>query len=278
MIRLVVFILSFIFFLPAVRAQHLQPGLGLEDESAFYAQTKQVNQFFRRFNGEENRQGNRLYKKDSLFRNRELREMYLNLLFDKQSSNITETDKQAFIREVLDKATPLFLDFHDNHWFAEVSASFLYNKKKENMLLFLKLEQERYGYKWVLTNVYFDKFLKLFYKGSQDIIEKSFLHPLSHELDFMNLYKAFENKDYAEYYIQKDHKPDYLSLLLYEIKTGNIKFEGVGVVKFHFFQVDGWYFELSYFNRSGYNTGWLISKLLRINEAEKEELIRFYQP
>jgi len=69
-----------------------------------------------------------------------------------------------------------------------------------------------------------------------------------------------------------------LSLLIYEIKLGNLKFERSGLLKFHFFQIDGWYFEISYFNRPGYNSGWLISKLYKINQKEKEELIKFYLP
>jgi hypothetical protein len=57
-----------------------------------------------------------------------------------------------------------------------------------------------------------------------------------------------------------------------------MSFESVGQVKFHFFQIDGWYFELAFFNRPGNNSGWLISKLFKITDAEKEELIKFYLP
>jgi hypothetical protein len=46
-------------------------------------------------------------------------------------------------------------------------------------------------------------------------------------------------------------------------------------VKFHFFQVDGWYFELSEFNRQGYNKGWLISTLMKITDKDKDVLMKF---
>ena len=101
---------------------------------------------------------------------------------------------------------------------------------------------------------------------------------MSHELDFMNIYKAFKDEKYIEYYASQSFKPDYLTLLFYELKMGNMKYENIGQLKFHFFQVDGWYFEVSYFNRSGNNSGWLISKLYKIDEGEKEELIKFYLP
>jgi hypothetical protein len=55
-------------------------------------------------------------------------------------------------------------------------------------------------------------------------------------------------------------------------------YKSSGQVKFHFFQVDGWYFELSFINRAGNNSGWLISKLYKITEQEKEALIKFYMP
>jgi hypothetical protein len=248
------------------------------DESSLYAQTKQVNQFFRRFNNEEDRFGVRYYPGDSLYRDNVFRSTYLNMLFDLSGSYIDENLKKEFIKQVSGKASPEFLEFHGGSWFAEALTTFNYENNKENLLLFLKLEKENLGSKWVITNIYYNRFLKLFYKGDEDQIKTSFLHPMSHELDFMNIYKAFKDGIYVEYYARKDFHPDYLSLLFYEVKKGNMSFESVGQVKFHFFQVDGWYFEVSFFNRPGDNSGWLISKLYRINEQEKEELIKFYLP
>jgi hypothetical protein len=248
------------------------------DETDLYAQTKQVNQFFRRFNNEEDKFGNRYYPGDSLYRDNTFRKVYLEMLFDKESPFIQKSLKEEFINEVTHRDHPLFLDFHGENWFAEVPASFKYYRKKENLLLFMQLEQENLGYKWVITNVYFDKFLKQFNKGDKEVIAGTFLHPMSHELDFMNIYKVFRDPKYSEYYASKSFKPDYRTLLFYEIKMGNMEYESVGPLKFHFFQVDGWYFEVTFFNRPGNNSGWLISKLFRISDNEKQALIRFYLP
>jgi hypothetical protein len=248
------------------------------DESALYAQTKQVNQFFRRFNNEEDRFGVRYYPGDSLYRDNAFRDTYLNMIFDQSSIFIDKDTKQEFIKDVTNSESPKFLEFHGGLWFAEVTASFNYYGDKETLLLFLQLENENLGSKWVFTNVYFNRFLRLFYKGEESEISKSFLHPMSHELDFMNIYKAFRDKNYVEYYASQNYHPDYLSLLFYEIKNGNMSFISSGQMKFHFFQIDGWYFELSYFNRPGNNSGWLISKLYKITNNEKEELIKFYLP
>ena len=262
--------------LPIMGQQSL--GSLTDDEADLYAQTKQVNQFFRRFNNEEDRFGKRYYPGDSLYRDNAFRKVYLNMLFDKESPFIQKKLKEEFIGQVAGADHPVFLDFHGGDWFAELSTTFKYYRKKENLILFLQLEQERLGHKWVITNVYFDQFLKHFNKGDKGEVKKKFLHPLSHELDFMNIHKAFEDTRYTEYFASKTFKPDYRSLLFYEVKLGNMSFEDVGPLKFHFFQVDGWYFELSYINRPGGNSGWLITKLYEISEKEKEELIQFYLP
>jgi hypothetical protein len=248
------------------------------DESVLYAQTKQVNQFFRRFNNEEDRFGKRYYPGDSLYRDGEFRKVYLEMLFDSQSPFVQNNLKEEFIARVNDPDHPAYLNFHGDRWFAELSVTFRHFKKRENLILFLQLEQENLGHKWVITNVYYDKFLRHFNKGSRENVKNSFLHPMSHELDFMNMYRVFRDPTYSEYYACKSFKPDYRTLLFYEVKMGNMEYESTGRLKFHFFQVDGWYFEVSYLNRPGPNSGWLISKLFRISEKEKEELIKFYLP
>jgi hypothetical protein len=65
-------------------------------------------------------------------------------------------------------------------------------------------------------------------------------------------------------------------VFLYEVKKGNLKFKYVSEVRFHFFQLDGWYFELADFNRPGYNTGWLISNLAKLNTPTDRDLLRRY--
>ena len=269
-----------LFFLILPIAVFTQSSIGslTGDETSLYAQTKQVNQFFRRFNNEEDRFGVRYYPGDSLYRENSFRNTYLNMIFDQSGSFIDQDTKKEFIEEVTSSGSQKFLEFHGGSWFAEVASTFNYYGSKENMLLFLQLENENLGSKWVITNVYFNRFLRLFYKGEESEIDNSFLHPMSHELDFMNIYKAFRDKNYVEYYASQTYQPDYLSLLFYEIKNGNMSFVSVGQMKFHFFQIDGWYFELSYFNRPGNNSGWLISKLYKISDSEKEELIKFYLP
>ena len=99
------------------------------DESIFYAQTKQVNQFFLRFNGEEDIQGKRFYPGNQGYRDLKARKSYLNILFDNSSAVIGSDVKFVFIDDALNKKNPAFLDFYAKGWFAEVTATFTYKKE-----------------------------------------------------------------------------------------------------------------------------------------------------
>ena len=251
---------------------YAQLGNDMDDESKLYAQTKQVNQFFRRFNGEENEKGDRYYPDDRQYRNVKLRRKYLAMLFDGGNASFSNDLKGQFAKDVLDKDKPGVLDFHAAGWTAEVQTVFTVAGKDQPVTLFMSLEPDHLGYKWVISKVYSDIFSTYYKRDSTRIGQ--FLHPMSHELDFMNLRKAFMSVDSVAQFASKRFVPDYLTLFLYEVKKGNMKFKYVDDVKFHFFQIEGWYFELADFNRPGYNTGWLISNLVKVNTDKDKEALR----
>lgn len=256
------------------------PGQGLfspgspKDDGRFAASTKQLNQFFRRFNAEESQDGmKRFYEGDTQYRDRELRGQFISILFDNETSGIPNELKTEFLREVLSENYPQYLNFHREEWFAEVSAVFIYNGRPENVTLFLKIQPEGLGYEWVIDKVVFQPFKNIFNKPTG--ANKGFLHPLSHELGFMNLRKAFQETDTPEAFTPKEYTPDYLTLFLYEMKKGSIRFETIRDVKFHFFQIRNWYFEVNQYNRPGFNTGWLIGNLVKLKPGDKETLLRY---
>lgn len=272
MIKYIGYILLLCALPEMVRAQ--SGSLTAEDESDLYASTKLVNQFFRRFNGEEDEKGERFYEGDRYFRQAKLRQKYLEILFDGSNTNITEAMKREFIAQVAEKKDQEFLDFHGDHYFAEVNAVFKYKGKDSNVILMMALQQERLGYEWIIDGVDFRPFKRQFAKDTT--ANKKFIHPMSHELDFMTLRKALQDNDTPENYTRHDFEPDYVTLFLYELKNKNLAFETVQQVKFHFFQINGWYFEVSNFNRSGYNTGWLISNLVKLNPGEADALKAYF--
>ena len=246
------------------------------DESVFYAQTKQVNQFFFRFNGEEDVKGKRYYPGDPGYRDAKIRKKFLNILFDNANPGISSDSKFVFIDEALNKKNPAFLDFYAKGWFAEVTTSFMYKREKVNIILYLKIEKQLTGYKWVISNVFFDKFGSWFAHLNDTANVKYFIHPMSHELDFMNLHKVFKEPENLDYYFEREYVPDMTALFVMEMKNGNLSFVSINNVKFHVFQVQNWYFEISWFNRNDANSGWLISNMLRVNDKEKRELLKHY--
>lgn len=263
----------FIFlFLISFSGTQAQLKGDMDDESKLYAQTKQVNQFFRRFNGEEDEKGDRYYPRDKEYRSTKLRKKYLGILFDKDGRGVSADLKVDFAKEVLDKN--IILDFHGGNWFSEVQTTFTLQGKEYPVTLFMELEKDHEGSKWVINKVFCEAFDPYFKRDTTRV--GKFLHPLSHELAFMNLKRAFSNDSITQFAVRR-FRPDHLSVFLYEVSKGNMKFKSVTALKFHFFQINGWYFELSDFNRPGYNTGWLISNLVRLkNDAEKELLRKHF--
>lgn len=247
------------------------------DEKAFYTMTKQMSQFMSRFNYEEDQYGKKIYPDSPDYRNRMKRKTVLPLLFDMENPRTNGSLRDFFISD-LTQADSNYFEFLGGKWYSEVSATFKMNGQSVDISMIFAIEQENLGSKWVLTNVFFSDFSKLFPKGDIAEQQKHFLHPMSHELDFMNIHKVFKTPECIEYYASNTYSPDFLTLFFYEIKKGNLVFEKINSEKFHVFQIDNWYFEVSWFNREGLNTGWLISNLIFLKDNEKEELLKFYQP
>ena len=247
------------------------------DEREFYTMTKQMGQFIHRFNYEEDPAGKRLYPNDKDYRSSSKRKESLPLLFDLDNPRTSGSLRDFFVED-LTKNNNQFMEFLGGNWFSEISAKFKWNGKLVDVSLIMAIEKDGLGSKWVITNVFFSEFQKYFPQGELTEREKHFLHPMSHELDFMNIQKVFSDPQTVEYYASTDYMPDYLTLFFYEIKQGNLKFDHVESVKFHVFQIKNWYFEVSWFNRKGYNSGWLISNLIYLKDAEKEALLKLYQP
>ena len=247
------------------------------DERALYTMTKQMSQFMSRFNYEEDQYGKKIHPDSSDYRDRDKRKTVLPLLFDMENQRTNGSLRDFFIEDLTQDDSNYF-EFLGGEWYSEVSATFKWKGKTVDISMIFAIEKENLGSKWVLTNVFFSEFNKLFPKGDIAEQQKHFLHPMSHELDFMNIYKIFKTPECIEYYASESYSTDYLSIFFYEIKQGNLVFEKINGEKFHVFQIDNWYFEVSWFNRSGYNTGWLISNLIYLKDEEKKELIKYYQP
>ncbi len=262
-----------------IDAQFIAGSLGdfQMDETELYTMTKQMSQFISRFNYEEDQYGTKINPNNPDYHNADKRKTVLPLLFDMENPRTAGSLRDFFVDD-LTKNNSQFFQFLGGKWFSEVSAKFIWKGNTVDVSLIMAIEKEGLGSKWVISNVFFNEFQQYFPQGELAEKEKHFLHPMSHELDFMNIYKAFNNPQIIDYYASTNYRPDYLTLFFYEIKKGNLKFDHVESVKFHVLQIDNWYFEVSWFNRAGYNSGWLISNLMYINEEERQTLLKIYQP
>lgn len=247
------------------------------DETVLYTMNKQVGQFVKRFNMEEDQYGKVLPESDKRYHDKALRENLMPGMFDKYNPRTAGKLKQYFIDDVTNEDSAVFLNFLDKNWYAEVSTTFIADGAEVNIILYLTLEKENLGSKWIISNVWYSFFPSLFPTLDSTEQAKYFLHPMSHELDFMNLHKGLDRPDRIQYYASQEYRPDFLTLFFYQMKTGKLEFKQIDDVKFHFFQIPDWYFELSYFNRNDTNSGWLISNLIYVNEQEKKELIKSYR-
>ncbi|MCS7018403.1 MAG: hypothetical protein RMJ87_04625 [Cytophagales bacterium] len=253
-----------------LQAQKIATG----DITDLYAATKQLSQFIKRFNNEEDRQGVAYAPNSKLYREPEQRKQYLKWLFDDQSASISPSLKTAFIADITRHERPIYLDFFGSDWFAEVKITVSYSGKEEEAILFMVLEKERNGYKWVIDRVYFRPYAPYLKPVTKN--QNNFLHPQSHELGFMNLNRIFESPLHVEDYTSKGYQsPTHLDIFLYDLRRGAIKFVTVQDTRFHFFQIPGWYFEIAYFNRSGLNSGWLISNLVQVPTEQKELMLNY---
>ena len=248
-----------------------------EDETTLYRMNKQVGQFVKRFNLEEDQYGKTLAVSDKNYHNNAQRKKMLPGLFDQYNVRTAGELQHFFIDDVTNKKSPIYLNFLDKNWYAELSVTFIAGGDEVNIILYLTLEEENLGSKWIISNVYYSYFPQLFPRVDSVEYNSRFLHPQSHELDFMNLHKALEDPTHIEYYASGDYRPDFLTLFFYQVKTGQLKFKEINTVKFHFFQIENWYFELSWFNRNNNNSGWLISNLKYVDDKTKKELIKSYR-
>jgi len=244
------------------------------DITDLYAATKQLSQFIKRFNNEEDRQGVAYDPKSKFYREPEQRKQYLKLLFDEQSIVIPQNLRAGFIADITRSDSPVFLDFFGGDWFAEVKVTVTYNSKEEEAILFMVLEKAGQGYKWVIDRVYFRPYAPHIRSVTKN--PNNFLHPQSHELGFMNLNRVFESPVTAEDYTsQSYHPPEQLQIFMYDLRRGAIKFITVNDTRFHFFQLRGWYFEVANFNRPGLNSGWLISNLVQLPPEQKSVMLNY---
>ena len=97
-----------------------------------------------------------------------------------------------------------------------------------------------------------------------------FLNPISHTTNFIGLSRAFRDKEHIRDYLDMNFMSSPRSLaFLKALLDGSLHYGYVKGIRYHFLDVDGWVFTVSYFQREEANSGWLISGLTRADEDQK---------
>jgi len=257
---LVVFLM--VVFSKAANAQ-INPGADSVMLRKFDFEDKEMAEFFDRFNFKEPVQF-----ADSLKPSRVKNIVSLFNLKDAKLYHAPET--LTFLKFTSNDTNKIYLNYGDKNWFAFAHCSFLYHNKTVTTDIILKPEGDSaHGYQWLIADVK-SNLLAVPVKGKTP----SFINPMNHEIGFTELSKALNNKGGIFGYTPLSYHPDPLSAFLFMLKNGDLKFIQINSVDFQFLQVPGWIFSVKNFNRSEYNSGWLIYSLSRMDETEKINYIK----
>lgn len=269
--RLILVLMALAFIPESVLSQGLLgSSISPQEKDAFQRRVKGIEQFMKRFNYEEDLQGNALEGSamDSAFlRQREKSIIYL-LDYETYGQATKEETEQVyrFIQYVnTADSTAHFLDFYDEGWYAVSSMKATF--KGRPVEVELTLQNEVVGEKqskWVVVGVKAD-FLNL-----KVADPSAFLPPNASGTNFIDLSDAMQQAENAPAYASTSFHTDALTLFFAYLQLGELKMGSVQQVAFHFMQFPGWGIKVEEYNRlQGMNSGWLISNVFPVLNKQR---------
>jgi hypothetical protein len=199
-------------------------------------------------------------------------------LFNLENAAFTDKDTvlMGFFHEVLDKNHPLYLSFNDNDWYAEAKSVFLLNGKLVEIPLVLHVKSQGNEWaKWMITGVGNKSQSKeptpSITLGKPGANVAQYISTSAYASNFVELHYIFSSNMDPQYYFE----PQLLSTkggkeFVEMIKSGQLKFQFVKNITFHFYQIRNWVFTVDHFNRKTFNNGWLISSMRKTTQTEKD--------
>ena len=232
------------------------------DETELKFKVVQIDEFMRRFNYDTAYDGSAtLNKCDSLYINERLKNMATLFNLEKFGSKpeILDSLSLAFCNYVIENN--IRLDYKESSWYAKVDISATYVQKKQTISLYLHPEQIKNDeYKWVIGDV----------NSSIISIEETkdslLILPSEHGISFISLPEKIKLKPKAvNTLFYNDYKYDRMSVLHFLISNQLLKVGVVLKTTFHF-DLPDYSFDVERIERDkGYNQGWLINSIIRIN-------------
>lgn len=220
---------------------------------------KLLDDFIARFNNYNNPQNSFQVILDSMHvtNEDERRKLSIKFLF-RRDQKWDSLVVNSFIESVIDgRDSGIFINLSDTNWYADVNCDFLLDGQSRQAHFIMRTFTDSVGgMKWYISGIESEIFDKLNGKVGGAIIA-----PIAHELDFLALQKVFDDKNNIVSYLAEGYCVDKLSVFVYLLKTGRLKFRKVLDNKFIFSQVPGWKFSVKDFKEDSYNSGLLIYEL-----------------
>lgn len=232
----------------------------------FSAQVKSIDEFICRFNGTESKPGivkGSQWKRDNLLS-----------LFNFQMSHggLPDADFRLLLTEFVSSAiqNETKLKITDAEMWAEVCTSATINGKKARIHLVLQSETYKDSLvRWAIVSV-----SGLAKAGIIDTTHFYAISPVEHEVHFMSIDGIFQySRPEIMGYRGKKVSIDELSVFFTLSMLGKVKINMVDNVTIHCLEVPGFAFTINEYGRKGYNSGWLISSVKKINKNEKKKYI-----
>jgi len=241
-----------------------------ELDGYFIHEVKQVDEFIDRFNNDSTQLQDLLAKLNMPKLSRA--NMIKGLFNYSKPGGWNTNDIAAFVKQVDNKEAPIFLNFLDDKWFANVTCSVLWEGKPKVITLKLKVQKDgNSSLKWVIFDIDADFLSVSTTKIPQPNIPTpvsadAYLNPISHNLNFFSIdMVTSDTKNIANYLASTLYYSNNFIIFINQCLTHKVKIQSVRKVTYNFQQIKGWDFQLEQFIRpSDNNSGWLINKLTRV--------------
>lgn len=243
-----------------------QPSISGKKDSDFAFEVKTIDEFIERFNNDQYTLI-RQYLEEKFPKKKITRYDLVRTLFNYEEPLWDKELAAQFVNQVCDTTKEKFLDFYADNWYAQAECQVKYKgvSKKVWITLQVVVSDRTGAAKWVICGA-----RAPFLDFSKRLDPKKFLNPISHATDFIGLKKAMEDKMFVRNYLTEKFQESHLNKYLAALATGDIEFQQITSIQYHFLSVDNWLFKVKEYIRPGRNSGWLIQSLSKKTNAEKE--------